>query len=919
MRSLLHILTIITLVFLSNDAFSFDRITVANLRCEMLVNPLGIDRARPRLSWQLNSDIRGTKQTAYEVIVASSREKLDRNEGDLWTSGKVNGDQSILIEYAGKPLASRQECFWKVKIWTNNLEENWSEAAQFTIGLLKPDDWKAKWIGLDKAFPWDSVTKFSRLSARYFRKEFSSSHIKKATVYISGLGLYDLYINGQKIGDQVLSPSPTDYSKTIIYNTYDVTHQLQEGKNVIGTILGNGRFFTMRQNYKPQKWHTFGFPKMILQLEIVYTNGSKQTIVSDASWKVTADGPIRTNNEYDGEEYDATKELTGWNDKGYNDLKWLTVQLVKSPGGMLKAGLNENMKVMDIVHPVFIKNISSDKYILDMGQNMAGWIKMNVQGKAGDKVKLRFAESLQANGELYVANLRDALVTDIYTLSGRGKESWSPRFVFHGFRFVEITGYPGTPTVNDFVGEVIYDEMKSVGSFETSNPILNQIHKNAWWGIRSNYKGMPIDCPQRNERQPWLGDRTIGSYGESFLFDNSRLYAKWLNDIQDAQKPEGSIPDVAPNFWYYYKDNMTWPGAFLTIANMLYQQYGDKQSIAKHYPAMKKWIGYMKAKYINNEGLMTKDSYGDWCVPPESPELIHAKDSSRITNPQLIATAYYYYLLQLMSKFASITNNPSDCSIFDADAAKVKTALNKKFYNKANATYANNTVTANILPLAFNMVPEEATEKLFSNIEEKIEDENKGHISTGVVGTQWIMRWLTKYGRPDLAYRLASNTSYPSWGYMVEHGATTIWELWNGNTANPSMNSQNHVMLLGDLLIWMYENVAGIKSDETAVAFKKIIMKPSFDVDLAFVNASYESPYGKIISSWKKENGELKWNITVPANSRAIVYIPAKSKDDVQEGGKRTSTEEGIQFLKIENGQAVFEIGSGSYSFNVKN
>ena len=919
MRSLLHILTIIALVFLSNDAFSFDRITVANLRCEMLVNPLGIDRARPRLSWQLNSDIRGTKQTAYEVLVASSREKLDRNEGDLWNSGKVNGDQSILIEYAGKPLASRQECFWKVKIWTNNLEENWSEAAQFTIGLLKPDDWKAKWIGLDKAFPWDSVTKFSRLSARYFRKEFSSSHIKKATVYISGLGLYDLYINGQKIGDQVLSPSPTDYSKTIIYNTYDVTHQLQEGKNVIGTILGNGRFFTMRQNYKPQKWHTFGFPKMILQLEIVYTNGSKQTIVSDASWKVTADGPIRTNNEYDGEEYDATKELTGWNDKGYNDLKWLTVQLVKSPGGMLKAGLNENMKVMDIVHPVSIKNISSDKYILDMGQNMAGWIKMNVQGKAGDKVKLRFAESLQANGELYVANLRDALVTDIYTLSGRGKESWSPRFVFHGFRFVEITGYPGTPTVNDFVGEVIYDEMKSVGSFETSNPILNQIHKNAWWGIRSNYKGMPIDCPQRNERQPWLGDRTIGSYGESFLFDNSRLYAKWLNDIQDAQKPEGSIPDVAPNFWYYYKDNMTWPGAFLTIANMLYHQYGDKQSIAKHYPAMKKWIGYMKAKYINNEGLMTKDSYGDWCVPPESPELIHAKDSSRITNPQLIATAYYYYLLQLMSKFASITNNPSDCSIFDADAAKVKTALNKKFYNKANATYANNTVTANILPLAFNMVPEEATEKLFANIVEKIEDENKGHISTGVVGTQWIMRWLTKYGRPDLAYRLASNTSYPSWGYMVEHGATTIWELWNGNTANPSMNSQNHVMLLGDLLIWMYENVAGIKSDETAVAFKKIIMKPSFDVDLAFVNASYESPYGKIISSWKKENGELKWNITVPANSRAIVYIPAKSKDDVQEGGKRTSTEEGIQFLKIENGQAVFEIGSGSYSFNVKN
>ena len=917
MKKLLNILILSLLTVSASRGFAFERI-VENLKCEMLSNPIGIDVTKPRLSWQLNSEKRDTRQVSYQIIVASTADRLAKNDGDLWNSGKINADQSILVPYAGKSLGSRQECFWKVKVWTNHSEEDWSEPAHFTVGLLKPEDWKAKWIGLDKAFSWDSVTKFSRLSARYFRKEFSGSQVKRATVYISGLGLYELYVNGKKIGDQVLSPSPTDYSKTILYNTHDVTNELKEGKNVIGTILGNGRFFTMRQNYKPQKWHTFGFPKMLLQLEIVYANGSKQTIVSDGSWKVTADGPIRANNEYDGEEYDATKELTGWNNKGYDDGKWLAAQLVKSPGGMMRAGMNENMKVMDVIHPVSIKKVSADKYILDMGQNMAGWIKMNVHGKAGDKVKLRFAESLQPNGELYVANLRDALVTDVYTLNGNAKESWSPRFVFHGFRFVEITGYPGTPTVNDFAGEVVYDEMKSIGSFETSNNILNQIHKNAWWGIRSNYKGMPIDCPQRNERQPWLGDRTIGSYGESFLFDNSKLYAKWLNDIQDAQKPEGSIPDVAPNFWYYYKDNMTWPGAFLTIANMLYHQYGDKQSISKHYPAMKKWIAYMKGKYINNEGLMTKDSYGDWCVPPESPELIHAKDSSRITNPQLIATAYYYYLLQLMSKFASLTNNPADCATFDTEAAKVKIALNKKFYNQANASYANNTVTANILPLAFNMVPNEATEKVFINIVNKIEDENKGHISTGVIGTQWIMRWLTKYGRPDLAYRLASNTSYPSWGYMVENGATTIWELWNGNTANPSMNSQNHVMLLGDLLIWMYENIGGISSDENEVAFKTIIMKPSFEVDLSFANTSYDSPYGKIISSWKKENGQLKWDITIPANTHAMVYVPAKSKDDVLESGKLSSTSGGVQFVKMEKGRAVFKIGSGNYLFRVQ-
>jgi alpha-L-rhamnosidase len=539
-----------------------------------------------------------------------------------------------------------------------------------------------------------------------------------------------------------------------------------------------------------------------------------------------------------------------------------------------------------------------------------------VQGKKGDAVKLRFAESLQPDGELYTANLRDALVTDIYTLKGEGKETWHPTFVFHGFRYVEIAGYPGTPTVNDFIGEVVYDNMQTIGSLETSNDIINQIHKNAYWGIRSNYKGMPIDCPQRNERQPWLGDRTMGSYGESFLFDNGRLYAKWLNDIHDAQRAEGNIPDVAPNFWYYYKDNMTWPGAYLTIANMLHQQFGDKRSIIKHYSSMKKWMNYMKNKYLKDY-IMTKDSYGDWCVPPESPELIHSKDSSRITDPKLIATAYYYYFLNLMQQFALLSNNKNDVSAFAVEAGKVKEAFNKKFYSKATAEYSNNTVTANILALAFKLVPEGDSERVFKNIADKILDENNGHISTGVIGTQWLMRWLTKYNRPDIAYKLASNTTYPSWGYMVKNGATTIWELWNGNTANPSMNSQNHVMLLGDLLIWMYEDLAGIHSDADEVGFKKIIMKPSFDVDLSFVNASYQSPYGVIESHWKKENGRLNWNISVPGNATAIVYVPAKENIEVSEGNKLASLSEGVRFLKMENGNAVFEVSSGNYSFSV--
>ena len=908
------LLTLVLTAF-SLHASAFDKMLISNLRCEMRSNPTGIDVRTPRFSWQARVEQRGMKQLAYQLLVASSLDLLNEGKADLWNSTRISSGQSHLVVYSGKPLNSRQQCYWKVKVWSNTGEAEWSDAAVFSIGLLQSSDWKAKWIGLDSAFAWDSVTKFARLSARYFRKEIvTTKKIEKATVYISGLGLYELYINGNKVGDQVLAPAPTDYSKTILYNTFDVTAQLLQGKNAIGTVLGNGRFFTMRQNYKPQKWHTFGFPKLLLQLEIKYADGSKQIVGTDASWKVTADGPIRTNNEYDGEEYDGTKELRGWTTVGYDQRAWLKAELVKAPGGTPVAQMNDGMKVMEEVKPISIRQVAGN-YILDMGQNMAGWIKMKVRGNRGQQVKLRFAESTQANGELYIANLRDAIVTDIYTLKGEGEESWRPTFVYHGFRFVEISNYPGVPTLQDFTGEVVYDNLQTIGSLETSNAIINQIHKNAYWGIRSNYKGMPVDCPQRNERQPWLGDRTMGAYGESFLFDNSRLYAKWLNDIRDAQTAAGSIPDVAPSFWYYYKDNMTWPGAYLTIADMLYRQFGDKSSIVKHYPSMKKWMGYMKSKYMTKDFIVTKDSYGDWCVPPESPELIHSKDSMRNTDPQLIATAYYYYFLGMMQRFALLTGNKQDVSAFAGEAQNVLNGFTKKFYNSGAGNYSNNTVTANILPLAFGMVPGADSAKVFKSICDKILVENKGHISTGVIGTQWLMRWLTKYNRADIAYTLATNTSYPSWGYMAQNGATTIWELWNGNTANPAMNSQNHVMLLGDLLIWMYENLGGIQSDISETGYRKIIMKPSVQKGLDYVNARYASPYGDIRSSWKRNNGELQFELQVPANTTAIVFVPASAADQVKEGRELASQAKGVRYLRMEDGCAVFEVGSGQYAF----
>jgi len=474
------------------------QVSVQNLRCEMLVNPLGVDIKEPRFSWELISNLRNVQQTAYQIIVASSKENLNRNEGDIWNSNKQNLSQSIHVLYTGKPLQAATKYFWKVKVFTNKGDATSTGASFFSTGLSE-NDWKAKWIGYDKASPWDSITQWSRLSARYLRKEFQSrSFVKRATVYFSGLGMYELYINGRKIGDQVLAPNPTDYRKSYFYNTHDVTAEIKKGSNAIATVLGNGRFFTMRQNYKTQKHNTFGYPKLLLQLEIEYADGSKKIIVSDESWKLNVDGPIRTNNEYDGEEYDATKEFPGWNNSGFNDSKWIKPELVAAPLGNITAQMSEPMKVMQLIKPVSIKKLNNGKYVLDMGQNFAGWLQIKVQGKRGQKVQLRFAESLKTDGEIFTANLRDAKVTDVYTLKGGGTETWQPSFVYHGFRYVEITGFPGTATINDFEGKLIYDALETTGSFVTSNSVINGIYKNAWWGIASNYKGMPVDCPQRN-------------------------------------------------------------------------------------------------------------------------------------------------------------------------------------------------------------------------------------------------------------------------------------------------------------------------------------------------------------------------------------------------------------------------------------
>ena len=887
-------------------------VRVEHLRCESLVNPAGIDVREPRFSWQLQTTQRGERQTAFQIRVARSAEQLGHGAADLWDSGKIASDQSIHVAYAGSPLGSRQECFWQVRVWDKSGEPTaWSKPATFSMGLLAPTDWQAKWIGYDE--PVATTNEFRPLPARMLRREFAvTKPIARATVYFSGLGLSELYVNGVKAGDAVLSPGLTEYTKRIFYVTADVTDQLRQGNNALGVWLGNGRFYAPRSQV-PSGTANYGYPKLLLQLEIIHTDGSRKMIVSDESWMLTTNGPITANNEYDGENYDARKEMGGWNRAGFKDADWQPAQSVAAPGGQLVAPMIDPIRVTATIKPLSVTEPKPGVFIYDFGQNMVGWCRLKVRGQAGTAVSLRFAETLKPDGTLYLDNIRGALVTDTYTLKGGGTETYEPRFTYHGFRFVEVTGYPGRPTLADLEGCVVHDDIASTGEWSSSNDLLNQILRNVRWGILGNYRSFPTDCPQRDERQPWLGDRSAECRGESYLFDIAALYRKWVRDMADAQKPSGSVPDVCPAYWPIYSDNVTWPSCTVMIPGMLLDQYADVRTVASHYDSMALWVDYMSG-FVTN-GIIGKDQYGDWCVPPEDPKLIHSKDPQRKTHPEILATSYLIHDLELMVRYATLLKKNNDAQRFTTLAGQLRRALNDKHFNAQLGYYDNGAQTACVLPLAFNLVPTGEVSRVQGRLADKIVNETKSHVGTGLIGGQWLMRTLAASGRGELAYTIATQKSYPSWGYMVANGATTIWELWNGNTADPAMNSGNHVMLVGDFVIWLYENLAGIQPDPAQPGFKHIVMRPQLVGDLSWVKATHISPYGKIVSHWQRNAGNFDWQITVPPNSTATVYVPASRMEGVTESRRTANRDEGIKFLRMEAGAAVFEVQSGSYHF----
>lgn len=988
-------------------AFSFGinaKVSIKSPKTEMLVNPIGLDYAKPRVSWQLTSDKNNLVQKSYRILAATEMNLLRVGKADLWDSGVQKSDKQNYISYDGKPLQSRQRVYWKAIITTNQGKTE-SQPQFFELGLLHDNDWKAQWIG-DLApekvddifmksdggkgfdisfynnkdlsgkpvvttqsaqlnFTWDGspekgvnvdgfstkattkvvakktgnilltvsgddgyrmkvdgkevcsdwgshgstsrsymikaeqgksydveinhfddtsvsslklvadyadgdsydvMTGNTKVRARYLNKTFNvEEEIDRATLYICGLGLYEAFINDNRVGSSVMVPGPTDYTKTVLYNTYDVTSLIGKGISKIGVTLGNGRFVSMRM---PGIVH-YGMPKLLCQLEITTKSGKHITVASDTSWDITANGAIGFNNEFDGEEFSLIRKQ--------NTTGWHKAIMVDAPKGKLIAQTNPGLEVQDVVKPLSITELRPGVYIMDMGQNMVGHLAVKLKGNEGDTLSMHFAETLKPDGSLYTANLRSAETTDRIYLKGAKPEAftWEPSFTYHGFRYVELTGFRNKPALDMFEGAVKYDKMATTGRWESSNEVLNKVYKNAYWGIKGNYRGMPTDCPQRDERMGWLGDRAIGCYGEAFVFDNHLLYSKWMKDIEDSQLADGQVPGVAPAYWLVYNDDVTWPAAFLTATNMIYDQYGDDRPIKQHYASMKQYMMHLHDKNMA-DGIILKDCYGDWCVPPESPNLIHSNDPVRKTDGQLLSTSFYYMLSQLMEKFAKVSGNTSDVAFWNAEQEKVLYAFNNKFLDKTNGFYGNNTVTANIIPWRYGMTPKDYIEKVAQHFISKSETDLNGHVSTGLIGIQQLMRGLTDAGRGDLALKIASNTTYPSWGYMAEHGATTIWELWNGNTADPAMNSGNHVMLLGDLVIWMYNYLGGIDQNTMNgnVGFKKSRLKPRMIDGLNYVNSSYESIYGTIVSNWKKADGKFVWHVEIPAGTKADVYFP---------------------------------------------
>lgn len=884
-------------------------LSVVDLRCEGFSNPLGIEAQTPRLSWRIESNEQNVRQAAYRVRVYSSRDALDRDQPDLWDSGRVETDQSLDVRCGGPPLSSRQMAFWTVEVWDATGEQAQSEPGAWEMGLLSPGDWVANWIGGRLVGgPQTPVP------CPFLRTEFDlkGGAILSARLYVTALGLYEMRLNGRKVGDELLSPGWTDYHKRVDYQVYDVAGLLQEGPNALGAVLGDGWYcghveWRGRQRYGDR-------PKLRAQLSVMTAEGPLMTVYSDSMWK-HAYGPILESDLLMGESYDARLEMPGWDRAGFDDSAWLPAVEFPDPGIALTSRLGPPVRAQELIVPPGEPREAPEwphsRWIFDMGQNVVGHVRLRVSGPAGATLQLRHAEVLADDGSLYTANLRTARQVDYYTLKGGGEEVWEPRFTFHGFRYVEIKGLTAKPEPGAVTGVVVHSDIAPTGSFECSAPLINQLQHNIQWGLKGNFVSVPTDCPQRDERLGWTGDAQVFVRTAAFNRDVEGFFSEWLRTLRDSQAESGAYPPVAPDPGILSEDGgPAWADAGVICPWTLYLCYGDRGILEAQYASMARYMEFLER--TARGGIRCYDGYegfggfGDWLS-------INAH-----TPNDLIGTAFFAHSAGLMSRIAGILGRDKDERRFENLRWTVRAAFQERFLGPDGGIAARSQ-TGCILALHFGLAPADQERVLLGALVEDIE-RRAGHLSAGFVGSSYLLPVLTRFGRLDVAFGLLNQTTWPSWLYPVTQGATTIWERWDGWThdkgfQDPAMNSFNHYAY-GAVGEWLYSVVAGIQPDADQPGYKHTILRPHPGGGLASAAAEHQSRYGLIRSAWRLEGDTIDWAVTVPPNTTATLQPPTQDVEQVEVDGKPAA--EVVELTGESEGRVSLRAGSGEYRLGVR-
>jgi alpha-L-rhamnosidase len=894
-------------------------LTLQKLTCEYLDNPLGIDISEPSFNWIIAGNGRNKMQSAYELIVGTSYSELRAYKGNVWSTGKIQSSKSINVLYAGKPLQSFSRYYWRVRVYDEHGQASaWSKIAWFETAVLNGADWQAKWIS-DGSKAFEKEEDFYKDNpAPMFRKTFSmTKKIAAARLYITGLGYFEPYVNGKKVGDHFLDPGWTSFAKTIQYVTYDITDMLRTGDNVAGVMLGNGWY-----NPLPLRmWGTrnlrnvlaIGQPCVKAQIRVVYQDGSSETIITDESWQTMA-GPVVRNNVYLGEHYDARREIDNWCRPGALSATAAKAVEVEGPAGKLVAQLQPSVKITSTLKPVAISEPKPGVYVFDMGQNFAGVARLSIQAPEGTKVVLRYGEDIYKDGTLNVMTSvagqiksanggpgapQVAWQEDSYITKGNGKEVWSPRFTFHGFRYIEVTGWPGKPTLDNIEGLRMSADVNSTGTFTSSNEMFNQLYKNIQWTFLSNLFSVQSDCPAR-EKFGYGGDMFCTSDAFNFSFGMANFYRKIIQDHEDDQRPKGGITETAP----YMGIGDSGPGdlsgplgfqiGFAYSIEQVYDFYGDKRIVQKHYPALQKQIRFL----IDS----AKDHL--YYVDLSDHESLDAKPFA------LSASLFYYHHVKLMARFSSILGRTDDAENYKNLSDEIREAAVKKFFKHGDGTFDNATQSAQLFGLYHDLVSgkdkDAATAALLKAIHAK-----GGHLSTGIFGTKMLFDVLRRNNMNNVAYTIANQRDFPGWGYMIANGATTLWETW---AISDNIFSKNHPMF-GSVAEWFYRSLLGINA--AAPGFSKIIIKPQPAGDLTSAAGSYMSVMGKIGSKWVNGPDEFKLEVEIPVNTSAAIWIPSKKQSVISEGTNKINRRDDMKLIKWEDGYTVISTGSGKYSFTV--